>query len=40
VIVDGKIIVENGKSNTVDEESVLKEAFNASIDIWKRDKLI
>jgi cytosine/adenosine deaminase-related metal-dependent hydrolase len=40
VIVDGKIIVENGKSNTVDEESVLKEAFNASIDIWKRNKLI
>ncbi|MEM3754952.1 MAG: amidohydrolase family protein, partial [Candidatus Bathyarchaeia archaeon] len=40
VIVDGKIIIENGKSNTLNEELVLKEALSASIDIWKRNKLI
>jgi len=40
VIIDGKIIIENGKPKTLNEESVLKEALEASIDIWKRNGLI
>ncbi|MEM2897455.1 MAG: amidohydrolase [Candidatus Bathyarchaeia archaeon] len=40
VIIDGKIVVKNGRSKTVDEESTSKEALDASIDVWKRDGLI
>lgn len=36
-IVDGKVIVENQRVLTVDEEKVKKEAYDASVRIWKRD---
>lgn len=36
-IVNGKIIAENQKLLTFDEEKMIKDAYNATADIWKRD---
>ena len=35
-IIDGKIVVENQKVLTVDEEKVRKEAYDATVRIWTR----
>ena len=36
-IVNGKIIAENQRLVTFNEEKMIKEAYNATVDIWKRD---
>lgn len=36
VVVDGEVVVEDGKVKTLDEKAVLKEAQKAAAGIWKR----
>lgn len=38
VIVDGKIIMEHRKFNTVDEQEVLESCVERATDLWERDK--
>ncbi len=35
-IVDGKILMQNRKINTIDEKSIIKEAKNISKSVWKK----